>query len=123
MIEIEAVLDQTGTLRACKAAGHAGAGSSGTDIVCAAVSVLMRSALRVLSGRKGITVWGDAPEPGLLWLEADYSAGGRDFLTAAGEFLLEGLKSVAKEFPDYCKLHIRTERRTENGTETRRKRR
>ena len=112
MIEIDAVLDETGVLRACKAAGHAGAGKSGTDIVCAAVSVLMRSAYRTLSDKRGITIRGDAPGPGLLWLEADYSAEGRDFLFAAGVFLIEGLKSVTEEFPENCKLIVRTERRT-----------
>jgi len=112
LIEIEAVVDQAGILRTCKAAGHAGAGKAGTDIVCAAVSVLMRTALRALSGRKGITIRGDAPQPGLLWLQADYTAEGKDFLSAAGIFLTEGLRSVAEEFPDYCRLSIRTERRS-----------
>ena len=107
MVEIEAVLEADGTLRACKASGHAGAGKAGTDIVCAAVSVLMRTALNVLSGRKGITVRGGAPEKGLLWLEADYDADGRDFLFAAGVFLIEGLKSVAQEYPKNCKLTIK----------------
>jgi len=109
LIEIEAVVDQAGIMRACKASGHAGAGKAGTDIVCAAVSVLMRTALRALSGRKGITIRGDAPEPGLLWLQADYTAEGKDFLSAAGVFLAEGLRSVAEEFPDNCKLIIRTD--------------
>lgn len=112
MIEIEAFVDPGGVLRACKVSGHAGAGKAGADIVCAAVSVLMRSAIRTLSGRKGITVRGGAPEPGLLWMEADYTADGREFLSAAGVFLTEGLRSVAEEFPDYCRLNIRTERRT-----------
>jgi len=104
LVEIEAVLENDGTLRACKADGHAGAGKAGTDIVCAAISVLMRTALSVLSGRKGITVRGGAPEKGKLWLEADYDAEGRDFLFAAGVFLIEGLKSVAQEYPNNCKL-------------------
>ena len=112
MIEIEAVVDQAGILRACKAAGHAGAGKAGTDIVCAAVSVLMRTALKVLSGRKGIAIRGDAPQPGLMWLQADYDAEGKDFLSAAGVFLTEGLRSVAGEFPDNCRFIVRTERRT-----------
>ena len=111
MIEIEAVLEPDGVLRACKAAGHAGAGKSGTDIVCAAVSVLMRTALSVLSNRKGITVRGGAPEKGCLWLEADYDAAGansgRDFLFAAGSFLMEGLRSVAQEFPNNCKITVK----------------
>jgi uncharacterized protein YsxB (DUF464 family) len=112
LITIEAAVDQEGVLRACKAAGHAGAGKAGTDIVCAAVSVLMRAAIRTLSNQKGITIRGGAPEPGLWWMEADYTAEGKAFLSAAGMFLTEGLASVAEEFPGYCKLTIRTERRT-----------
>jgi uncharacterized protein YsxB (DUF464 family) len=107
MIEIKAVLDEAGALRSCEASGHAGAGKTGTDIVCAAVSVLMRTAVQVLSNRKGITIRSGAPEPGLLWLKADYTGEGRDFLSAAGEFLLAGLGSVAGEFPANCKLTIR----------------
>ncbi|MCL2209944.1 MAG: ribosomal-processing cysteine protease Prp [Treponema sp.] len=107
MIEIEAVLDDDGTLRACKASGHAGAGKSGTDIVCAAVSVLMRTASIVLSDRKGVTLQGGAPEKGQVWLEADYDAEGKDFLSACGVFLIEGLKSIAQEFPENCNLVIK----------------
>jgi uncharacterized protein len=107
LIDIEAVLDENGILRSCKAGGHAGAGKTGADIVCAAVSVLMRTAVRVLSDRKGVTVRYEAPEPGLLFLEADYTAEGKDFLFAAGVFLIEGLASVAEEYPRNCRLTIR----------------
>jgi len=111
LIEIEAVLDDDGVLRACKAAGHAGAGKAGTDIVCAAVSVLMRTALISLSNREGITVSGGAPEKGQMWLEVDYNAEGKVFLFAVGVFLIEGLKSVAQEFPKNCRLNISKLRR------------
>ena len=107
MIEIEAVLDEDGALRSCRASGHAGAAPRGTDIVCAAVSVLMRTAVRALSGKKGITIRYEAPEPGFLLLEADYTAEGKDFLCAAGVFLTEGLASVAEEYPQNCRLTIR----------------
>ena len=107
MIEIEALLEEDGTLKACKAVGHAGAGKTGNDIVCAAVSVLMRTALSVLSNKEGITVHGGAPEKGQMWLEAGYTAEGKGFLFAAGVFLIEGLRSVAQEFPQNCKLSIR----------------
>ena len=107
MIDIEAVLDENGVLSSCKACGHAGAGKTGSDIVCAAVSVLIRTAVRALSNREGITVRYDAPEPGLFFLEADYKAEGRDFLFAAGVFLIEGLAPVAEEYPNNCKLKIR----------------
>jgi hypothetical protein len=72
----------------------------------------MRTALRTLSNREGIIIRGGAPEPGLCWMEADYTAEGKEFLSAAGAFLTEGLASVAEEFPGYCTLTIRTERRT-----------
>ena len=108
MIVIEAVLEADGTLRSCKASGHSGAGKAGTDIVCAAVSVLMRTAFNILSGKNGITMRGGAPEPGQMWLEADYNADGKEFLSAAGIFLIEGLKSVAQEYPQNCSINIKT---------------
>ncbi|MCL2243275.1 MAG: ribosomal-processing cysteine protease Prp [Treponema sp.] len=111
MIEIEAALDNEGVLRACRAAGHAGAGKTGSDIVCAAVSVLMRTAFNALSNRKGIIIRGGAPDKGQMWLETGLEAQddgkGKDFLFAAGVFLLEGLKSVAQEYPDNCKITIK----------------
>ena len=106
MIEIKAVIDKAGVLRSCRAEGHAGAGKTGYDIVCAAVSVLLRTAVAVLSNRKGITIRTDAPEPGFLWLEADYSDEGREFLSSTGEFLATGLNSVAQEFPDNCRFTL-----------------
>ena len=111
MISIDIIIDEAGVLRSCNAAGHAGAGKSGADIVCAAVSVLMRTTVRVLSGRKGISIQSAAPEPGALHLETEYAAEGRGFLAAAGEFLIAGLASVAEEFPENCRVTIVTERR------------
>jgi uncharacterized protein YsxB (DUF464 family) len=107
LVEIEAVLDESGVLRLCKAAGHAQAGRTGSDIVCAAVSVLMRAAARALSGREGITLRCEAPKEGFLNMEADYTAEGKDFLFAAGVFLIEGIASVAEEFPQNCRLTLR----------------
>jgi uncharacterized protein YsxB (DUF464 family) len=106
VIRIEAALDRAGLLRACRVEGHAGSGLRGGDPVCAAVSALLRAALRTLSGRKGISVRGGAPERGLLWMEADYTEEGREFLAAAGAFLIEGLMSVSEDFPDCCRIDI-----------------
>jgi hypothetical protein len=35
-------------------------------------------------------------------MEVDYSAEGRDYLSAAGAFLIEGLRSVSEAYPDHC---------------------
>ncbi|MDR2730484.1 MAG: ribosomal-processing cysteine protease Prp [Treponema sp.] len=106
MIKVNAVVDDEGILRSCKVCGHSGAGGKGGDIVCAAVSVLMRTAFSVLNDREGLIIRGDAPEPGFLWLEVDCSAEGKDFLYAVGVFLLEGLRSVAAEYPENCEVNI-----------------
>ncbi|MDR3333527.1 MAG: ribosomal-processing cysteine protease Prp [Treponema sp.] len=107
MIAIDVAVDEAGLLRSCAVTGHAKAGPKGGDIVCAAVSVLIRTALKTLSGREGIMVRGDAPERGVFWMEMDYTQEGRDFLFAVGAFLTEGLESVSVEYPDYCTIHIR----------------
>jgi len=107
VIKIEAVLDENGILRSCKASGHAKAGKEGTDIVCASVSCLLGTAFKTISGRKGITASCDAPEKGRFWLKADYDAEGKDFLSTAGIFLLEGLNSISQEYPKNCKLTIK----------------
>ena len=107
MIEIETSVEADGTLRACRVNGHANAGKTGTDIVCAAVSVLMTTALNVLSGREGIVLQGSAPEKGQMWLEVDYKAEGKDFLYAIGVFLINGLLSISNEYPKNCKICIR----------------
>jgi len=114
VIQADVVLDGEGLLRSCRVQGHAGAGRRGSDIVCAAVSVLTRTLVRVLSGRKDITIRGDIPEQGIFYLETEYTPEGRDFLAAAGAFVIEGLTSVSGEFPDYCKVII--ERRNSYGT-------
>jgi uncharacterized protein YsxB (DUF464 family) len=108
---MDLAVDESGLLISCRVKGHAGAGPKNQDIVCAAVSVLTRTAVRALSRREGITLDGGAPERGLFWMETGYSGGGRDFLSGAGAFLIEGLRSLSEEYPDYCVLHIHTERR------------
>jgi uncharacterized protein YsxB (DUF464 family) len=114
MIQADLVFDEAGLLRSCLVNGHAGAGVKGSDIVCAAVSVLTRTIVRVLSGRKDITIRGSIHIEGNFQMETDYDIKGREFLAAAGAFLSDGLLSVAEEFPDNCKVNI--ERRNYYGT-------
>jgi uncharacterized protein YsxB (DUF464 family) len=105
VIKAEVLLDG-GLLKSCRVSGHAGAGPRGGDIVCAAVSVLARTAVRALSGREGVTVRGEAPERGIFRFEAECTAAGKEFLEAAGVFLTEGLVSVAEEYPEFCQVTI-----------------
>ena len=106
MISVDMILDEAGLLKSCRVTGHAGAGHRGSDIVCAAVSVLTRTTVRVLSEREGVIIRGNIPEPGNFYIETEYTPAGRDFLSAVGTFLIEGLSSVSKEFPDNCLVNI-----------------
>jgi uncharacterized protein YsxB (DUF464 family) len=115
VITIAVVLDKSGLRKSCDVRGHAGAGKRGNDIVCAAVSVLARTALATLSGREGIAVRGGAPRRGEFTLETEaQNKAGRDFLAAAGAFLVEGLNSVAEEYPRSCCLTITKEGAEQN---------
>jgi len=106
------VLDESGLLRNCDVRGHAGAGARGHDIVCAAVSVLTRTALATLSDREGISTQGDVSRRGVFTLHTEArNEAGQAFLSAAGAFLIEGLKSVAEEYPQNCTMTITKERR------------
>jgi uncharacterized protein YsxB (DUF464 family) len=106
MIQIEAELDSSGVLVAYRAAGHAGAGPRGQDIVCAAVSVLSRSLVRALQDKEGVNIQADAPERGVFSVAINYSDHARQFLRGTGTFLLEGLNSIAEEYPEFCNLTI-----------------
>jgi uncharacterized protein YsxB (DUF464 family) len=107
MIGINVVFDEAGLLRSCEVKGHAGAGPAGYDLVCAAVSILTRTAFRVLSEREGIILRGGAPERGVFRMETGCQETGREFLDACGVFLTDGLASVAEMYPEHVKLTIR----------------
>ena len=107
MIVIDITLDNEGVLHSCTAQGHALAGQAGTDIVCAAVSVLLRTFLRLAEIRPELSVQADTARAGFIGFTVASTAQGRDFLRAAGGFLIEGLSSVAGEYPSNCKLTIK----------------
>ena len=114
MITAKLVLEG-GLLKSCRISGHANAGPKGTDIVCAAVTVLGRTVCKVLSEKKGIKTVCILPERGELQLDivsADPECIG--FLAGAGTFLLEGLLSVTKEYPGNFTVII--ERSEDNGS-------
>ena len=112
MITVTVVQDNSGLLKSCDVRGHAEAGKRGNDIVCAAVSVLTRTAQAVLSKKEGITIRSETPHRGVFTLEiVTQNSEKRDFLAAVGTFLVEGLHSVAIEYPENCVMTTMKERR------------
>lgn len=105
MIEVRARLGEDGVLRRVDSSGHAGTDAAGRDLVCAAASVLLRTAYEALAQVPGVRVEGSAPEPGKLWFSLrDYPPGGADRLRGIGDFLLTGLSGLEREHPGALKL-------------------
>jgi uncharacterized protein YsxB (DUF464 family) len=111
VIGIGVTVDEERLLISCVISGHAEAGPPGFDVVCSGVSILARTAFRVLSEREGIVLRGGAPGRGVFRMETGYSSGGKEFLAAISAFLMDGFESVAEMYPEFITLSIQTRRR------------
>ncbi len=107
MIAARLVLDAHCCIARFEAAGHAGHGKKGEDIVCAAFTVLARTAYEALAALPGIEMTGSAKSPGSLEFAVrrvppemtERAAGIADFLQI-------GLSGLEREFPGEIGLTI-----------------
>lgn len=105
MIEIRVRLDKLGCLQAFRAGGHARAARAGEDIVCAAVTVLLRTCAQLLSATPAAV--SRAPKPGELALVLGSVPPERvEWLRGITDFLLAGIKSLQNEYPDRVTVKI-----------------
>lgn len=99
----------SGFLR-CEAEGHALFDQKGRDIVCAAATILLRTAAQTLDGRPGMAFEGRASERGSLSFEAKADGEtAKAELKFAADFLKKGFESLAKEFPQNVQLECNLE--------------
>ena len=95
---------------ACKAEGHALFDKKGQDIVCAAATILLRTAAQTLEKRPGISFSGEEPVKGRLAFEAKADKdSAKTELKFAADFLQKGFESLAKEFPQNVQLECNLE--------------
>lgn len=94
-----------------KAEGHAGAGKYGSDIVCAAVSVLMQTlaneveeAARAGALTLGVVAHGD----GWMKVEATPTDSICNTMEAWVEFVQDGIDAIAQSYPDNVQLEMHT---------------
>jgi uncharacterized protein YsxB (DUF464 family) len=95
-----------GGLLSLRASGHAAGTAPGASVPCAAVSVLLRTAARVLWAAGAVGA-GGADEPGLM--ELVVSPERRvppDWLRGVTDSLLTGLRDLEAEFPREVALRI-----------------
>lgn len=99
--------DENGVPVSCKAEGHAGYAKRGSDIVCSAVTVLIRTALHVISELPDVKLEVDASERGRINFRVlSFPSGSEEKLKVAGDFLAVGLGSIAEDYPDNLELVI-----------------
>lgn len=95
-----------GLLRRLEAEGHAGVKAAGSNIACAAVSMLLRTAGRVCTQR-GLAVEGGAESPGKMRLVVPPgSDAGTGWLRGVTDFLLRGVNDLKDEFPKEIVLRV-----------------
>ena len=112
MISVLLTRGKNGALVSCRAQGHARFAEKGSDIVCSAVTVLLRTTMQVLCGIEGVIVRADASERGSLDFDVSAEnapAESRTALVYAGRFLEAGLASLVREYPRNVELKIQTD--------------
>ena len=107
MITAVAVVDARLCLVDLDVNGHADFADSGRDIVCSAVSVLIRTAGRILLSQLGNDCEVKSDEKGSFKLIVlKIPDGKQDWMIGITEFLLNGLSDLKKDYPAFVKLEI-----------------
>jgi uncharacterized protein YsxB (DUF464 family) len=99
VIRAKISLDREGRVLGFEAAGHAESAARGYDIVCAAFTVLARTAYGALKALPGIDVRGQAAEPGSLSFEVLSPAASVERAAGIADFLVRGMGDLAREYP------------------------
>ena len=106
MISVRIVTEKEGCLLLAEASGHAGMGGEAGDPVCAAVSVLFRTAANVLEAFVPTSSARTAGRGTLQLIAGDFPEESRSCLFYAAEFLSRGIASLASEFPNAVSLSV-----------------
>ncbi|MBQ7538405.1 MAG: ribosomal-processing cysteine protease Prp [Treponema sp.] len=102
MIVVALSYGKNGALKKCKANGHAHFSRKGTDIVCSAVTTLVRTAAQVLSHNENVSLNFEAPERGSMSFSIEAKTESLETetqLKCIGDFLRTGILALTKEFP------------------------
>ena len=97
MIQVLLELDEKERLLSVEASGHANSGMNGHDIVCAAVTILLRTTVQALGSVQADV---SAEQRGSLSFRVlSYDEMQSEKLRYAAEFLWLGIASLQEEYP------------------------
>ena len=94
---------KNGAIKKCQANGHAHFSKKGEDIVCSAITILVRTAMQVLSHNENVSLIADASQRGSLSFAVEAKSESPETetqLICIGDFLRTGIKALTKEFPE-----------------------
>lgn len=108
MINVIVEIGEFGELHSVKASGHANNGSVGNDVVCSAVSILLRTVVLTLFDKEnGLKTNLNVQDRGELFFEVlEYTSENLARLQYAASFLKKGLESVELEAPKSVNLVV-----------------
>ena len=107
MILVTVVTDGCGKMRSVTVDGHAFGLHKEGNVVCAAVTVLVRTAARLLEADPGVCVSGGPGGRGKFKLIVESADEGKtELVKAVGDFLVQGMRDLQAEFPGDCTLKI-----------------
>lgn len=107
MIHVAVSVDGNRIVRNVVVTGHAVGIQKGGNVVCAAVTVLVRTAARLLESLQGVVVSGGPRKRGEFSLEIEsIDQGVVDSVRTTGDYLLQGIRDLQSEFPNDCTLTV-----------------
>jgi len=115
VIRAQLVLDDDGMLVRMSVTGHAHSSSAGNDLVCAAVSSLVRTTVRTLEAHEGLRVWYNAPGPGTVALDIEtVPQSEKIWLKGVTDMVRIGFEDIRSDAPAHIELDVK--RSNSNGT-------
>ncbi len=112
MTSVTLFTDYSGMFVKCIAEGHSGYAQKGFDIVCSSVTVLLRTAMQILSETKGVNIIADTASRGNLAFYVEVlqmSSELKARLVCVSDFLRDGICSIENEYPEYVQLREQNE--------------
>ncbi len=107
MIKIDIRVDKRGCIKEINAKGHGGLGKKGSDILCSAVSVLIRSFGKVIYTSGAVKAEGKASERGSVYLMLkDIPQEKVSWIQGMSTMVIAGLTDLEREFPENIRVNI-----------------